>query len=430
MTRATNVPLPDLGDFSEVPVITILVQPGDRVEAEQPLIELESDKATMEVPAPFAGIVETITVSVGDTVSQGDLLLSVVAEGAVGDEPAVDTVPTPQPDEAPKPEAPVPSPQTQTLMPSQSMPTSSEHIFAGPSVRKYARELGVDLSQVVGTGSKNRISREDVQAHVKAAASMPAATSPQSSSTTSLAVNHPAWPEPNYADFGPIEEFDLSRIQTISAGNLSRNWVTIPHVTNFDKSDITETEAFRKSINERDMARGAKVTMLALMMKASVAALKEFPRFNVSFAGGKLIQKKYYHIGFAADTPKGLVVPVVRDCDRKGIAEIATEMGALAAKARDGKLTGADMSGGCFTVSSLGGIGGTGFTPIINAPEVAILGATRSEIQPVWNGESFEPRLIQPLSLSWDHRAVDGAAAARFLKHLAAGLSDTRQLLL
>ncbi len=430
MGQAKDVLVPDLGDFKNVPVIGILVEPGAVLEAEDPLIELESDKATMEVPVPFAGTIEAIKVAIGDTVSSGDLILT-----ALPADSNEDTAPSP----ADKPEtasAPLESPKSEpasagnqavsTPLP-QAIP--SGHVYAGPSIRKYARELGVDLLSVTATGPKGRILREDVQAFVKSSTSR--ASAPEAPPAVGFAIDLPAWPEPDYSKFGEIEHAELSRIQKLSAGNLARNWVTIPHVTNFDKADVTETDAYRKQLNDGTTAStSVKITMLTFMMKASVAALKAYPKFNVSFAGGGLIQKHYFHIGFAADTPNGLVVAVIRDCDRKGLMEIARETADLAAEAREGKLTSAEMSGGCFTVSSLGGIGGTGFTPIINAPEVAILGATRAEIQPVWTGTEFVPRLIQPLALSWDHRAVDGAAAARFLRHLGESLTDIRRIVM
>lgn len=303
---------------------------------------------------------------------------------------------------------------------------ASDVPYASPSVRKYARELGVDLGRVKGSGPGGRLLREDVQAFVKSGG---AARAPDPTPAAGgAALDLPAWPDLDHAKFGPIEEIEPTRIQRLSARNMARNWAMVPHVANFDKADVTDLEAFRQQINAENARRGVKATALAFMVKASVSALKEHPRFNVSFANGRIIQKKYFHIGFAADTPNGLVVPVIRDADRKGLIELAREMAELAALARDGKLSPAQMSGGCFTISSLGGIGGTGFTPIINAPEVAILGAGRSEMQPVWDGERFAPRLMQPLSLSWDHRAVDGAAAARFLGHICRALSDLKQL--
>jgi pyruvate dehydrogenase E2 component (dihydrolipoamide acetyltransferase) len=407
------------------------VEPGAVLEAEDPLIELESDKATMEVPAPFAGTIEAIKVAIGDTVSSGDLILTAIPadsnEGvapSLADKPKTASAPIespkPEPASAGKKAHPTPVPQA----------NPSGHVYAGPSVRKYARELGVDLLLVTATGPKGRILREDVQAFVKSSTSRASAAA-EAPPAVGFAIDLPAWPEPDYSKFGEIKHAELSRIQKISAGNLARNWVTTPHVTNFDKADVTATDAYRKQLNDGTTTSiSVKVTMLTFMMKAAVAALKAYPKFNVSFASGKLIQKHYFHIGFAADTPNGLVVAVIRDCDRKGLVEIARETADLAAKAREGKLTSAEMSGGCFTVSSLGGIGGTGFTPIINAPEVAILGATRSEIQPVWTGTEFVPRLIQPLALSWDHRAVDGAAAARFLRHLGESLTDIRRIVM
>lgn len=310
--------------------------------------------------------------------------------------------------------------------------TAASIPYAGPAVRILARELGIDLTQVTPTGPHGRIIREDLLAFVRESrkgAATTAAHRMQGDPALAFGVTLPAWPEPDYSKFGKTDNIELSRIQKLSAGNLARNWVTIPHVTNFDKADVTETEEFRKSLNKKP-DEGARVTMLAFLIKAAVSALKAYPRFNVSFAQGSLVQKHYYNIGFAADTPNGLVVAVIHDADRKGIVQIAAEARDLAAKARQGTLSPHDMTGGCFTISSLGGIGGTGFTPIINAPEISILGAVRAEMQPVWDGKSFVPRLVMPLSLSWDHRAVDGAMAARFLAHICDGLRDARNLAL
>ena len=429
MSYVTKVRVPDLGDFADVPVITVLVAAGDVVAENDALLELESDKATMEVPAPFAGTVAEVQVCVGDRVSTGDLIMKMVGVDDTGRAAAPD-----EHEPQAKPSAPTAASVPGTGAASTAPAPPDTPPYAGPSVRKYARELGVNLTQISGTGPKGRIVREDVQSLVKRAVT--ALQAPASSvavgtqGALAFDMELPAWPEPEYGKYGPVEEVTLSRIKTISGPALTRNAIVIPHVTNFDKADITDTEAFRKRVNERNQTEGIKLTIISFMLHAAVAALKAYPDFNCSFAGGKLIRKRYYHIGFAADTPGGLVVPVIRDCDRKSILEIAAEIQTLSAKARGGKLTPADMSGGCFTVSSLGGIGGTGFTPIINAPEVAILGAGRAEIRPVWNGDAFVPRLIQPLTLSWDHRAVDGAAAARFLGHMAAGLGDIRRMAL
>ena len=415
MSELQNVIVPNLGDFQDIPVIGILVEPDAKVTVGDPLIELESDKATMDIPAPFSGTIVEIKISLGDRVSPGDLILTALASEKI--EPELATASSTVEDKQPQP-------------PIISKPLARSHrnlAYAGPSVRKYARELGVDLNNVPASGQQGRILRQDIQSFVRGRINQAPATNVPA---VNFVIDLPAWPEPEHASFGPIQEAELSRIQKISAGNLARNWTTIPHVTNFDKSDVTETEAYRKALNVEHANQGVKLTMLAFMMKAAVAALKAYPRFNVSFARGKLIQKNYFHIGFAADTPNGLVVAVVRDCDSKGLISIANEIRDLAGRARAGKLTSAEMSGGCFTVSSLGGIGGTGFTPIINAPEVAILGAGRAEIQPVWTGSETAPRLIQPLALSWDHRAVDGAAAARFLAHLTDSLANVRQMVM
>lgn len=444
MSDTQQVLVPDIGDYKNVQVVTILVAPGAAIAEGDPLIELESDKATMEVPSPVGGIVAQVLVQVGDRLSQGDAILAL--SGVVGSTGAsesaqhtVESRPASRAETAAVPLAETASAPHRSTAGDEipAAPSSNAGaarvdapVYAGPGVRTFARELGVDLSQVQPSGPKGRIVRDDVLSFVQSAVARPKAVATAAAATVpaSVALDLPPWPEPDHAKFGPVEPVEPSRIQKLSAANLARNWMLIPHVTNFDKSDITDTESFRKELNARAASGSAKVTMLAFMIKAAVSALKAFPRFNVSFSGGRIIQKQFYNIGFAADTPGGLVVAVIQGCDRKGLIEIATEARDLAAKAREGTISSQQMSGGCFTVSSLGGIGGTGFTPIINAPEVAILGAGKAEIQPVWNGESFAPRLIQPLSLSWDHRAVDGAAAARFLGHIADCLADIRTI--
>lgn len=425
-----EVRLPDIGDYKNVPVVEFLVKPGDVVAVEDPLMTVESDKATMEIPAPFAGTVKEFAVAIGTRVSQGALLLTIDATAPVGE--AVTATP-----EINKAEAAFPAPPAmaeflvaaraaQTPMSTSSAPAVTMETSAGshatPSVRAFARELGVDLATVKPSGAKGRILREDIAAHIKERL---AGVSQVQVSGSGIGAGLPAWPTVDFEKFGPIERQPLSRIQKISGGNLTRNWLTIPHVTNFDKADVSGLEVFRKELNVAN--KDAKVTMVAFLIKASALALKAYPRFNASLDGEELVLKNYIHIGFAADTPKGLMVPVIRDCDRKGVLEIAAEMRALADKARGSGLSAAEMQGGSFSVSSLGGIGGAGFTPIINAPEVAILGAGRSAMEAIWDGEAFQPRLIMPVSLSWDHRVVDGVAAARFLGHIAALLGDFRR---
>ena len=417
MSNLIDITLPDIGDYRDVPVVEIHVKPGDAIAADDPLISIESDKATMEVPAPAAGTVHELKVSVGTRVSQGTLImvLASAAEKAATPAPAAQA-PTPAPAPAePKASAPAAAP-----IPAPQQPVGG-HVHATPSVRALARELGVDLAAIRPTGPKGRILREDVAAHVKRALASPAAAG-----GAGIGADLPPWPSVDYEKYGPVTREPLSRIQKISGGNLARNWLTIPHVTNFDKADVTDIEAFRQSVNA-EAAAGAKLTMVAFLIKASALALKAFPRFNASLDGDELVLKDYVHVGFAADTPRGLMVPVIRDCDRKGLVEIAAEMRALADKARAGTLAAADMQGGSFSVSSLGGVGGAGFAPIINAPEVAILGAGRAATEAVWDGAAFRPRLVLPISLSWDHRVVDGVAAARFLGHIAATLADFRR---
>jgi len=432
-----DVLVPDIGDFKDVEVIEILVKPGDTVAKEQSLVSLESDKASMEIPSPEAGVVKELKIKVGDKVSQGSVILALETSGAA---PAVaETVPNPKvpdtkPPEAKPPEAkPTPAVVARVepvpLEPKDAV-TALPH--ASPSIRKFARELGVELTRVQASGPKGRIQKEDVQAFVKGALAGKAASAPAAGKGGALPFNLPAWPDVDFAKFGPIESKPLSRIQKLSGPYLHRNWVSIPHVTQCDDADITDLEAFRKSQTVETEKQGFKLTMLAFMIKACVTALRQFPQFNASLdkSGENLIVKKYYHIGVAVDTPGGLVVPVVRDADRKGVFDLARELAEVSKLAKDGKLKAGDMQGGTFSISSLGGIGGTYFTPIINAPELAILGVSRSAMKPVWNGKEFVPRLILPLSLSYDHRVIDGALAARFTTELTKILSDIRRTLL
>jgi pyruvate dehydrogenase E2 component (dihydrolipoyllysine-residue acetyltransferase) len=453
-----DVLVPDVGDFKDIPVIEVLVKPGDEVVAEAPLITLESDKATMDVPSPAAGTVREVAVKVGDKVSQGTLVLRLdakearsaataetpaapeqpVAASRAGTEPSEQVAPSRSFQEQPSAEKPPPTPRkdyggpTETVPPprrepSVAPPVVDEEAFhkahAGPGVRKLARELGVDLGRVKGSGPKGRILPQDVHAFVKAA--MTGAAPGVTAGGPGMAIA--AWPKVDFAKFGAVEEKPLTRIQKIAGPGLHRNWVTIPHVTNCEDADITELEGFRVALNKE---QEVKVTLLAFLVKACVAALQKFPNFNSSLEGDHLVVKKYWNVGFAADTPQGLMVPVIKDADKKGVLAIARETSELAAKARDGKLAPGDMQGGTFSISSLGGIGGTYFTPIINAPEVAILGVCRASMRPVWDGAEFKPRLMLPLSLSWDHRVVDGAAAARFNTFLAGLLGDARRMLL
>jgi pyruvate dehydrogenase E2 component (dihydrolipoamide acetyltransferase) len=416
-----TVKVPDIGDFKDIEVIEVLVKPGDTVAKEQSLITLESDKATMEIPSPAAGVVQELRIKTGDKVSEGAAILVLQASTAGGPAPAPVAVALGAPVvAATRPPVPV-EPQEATL--------SKPH--ASPSVRKFARELGVDLARVKGGGPKRRILHTDVQAYVKGAlAAVPApAAAPKGGA---LPFNLPAWPEVDFAKFGPVETRPLSRLQKLSGPNLHRNWVSIPHVTQFDEADITDLEAFRKSNTAETEKQGFKLTMLAFMIKACVTALRQHPNFNSSLdrAGENLVVKKYYNIGVAVDTPEGLVVPVVRDADRKGVFDVARELSEISRLAREKKLKPGDMQGGTFSISSLGGIGGTAFTPIINAPEVAILGVSKSSLRPVWTGKEFAPRLMLPLSLAYDHRVIDGAAAARFTAYLASVLGDIRRTLL
>jgi pyruvate dehydrogenase E2 component (dihydrolipoamide acetyltransferase) len=435
---AIEVKVPDIGDFKDVPVIELLVKPGDTVKKEDSLVTLESDKATMEVPSPAGGVVKAMKVKVGDKVSEGSVVLVLEAAEAPagktsGKAPAAPAPAPAQPAAAPPAPAamPVTAPEAASPrhapVPAEPSAESPAPAHASPGVRRFARELGVDLSRVKGSGPKGRIVKEDVQGFVKGALSGAGAEAPRAAGGGLADLGLPAWPKVDFAKFGPIELQPLSRIKKISGPALARNWVMIPHVTQFDEADITDLEAFRARINEENAKSGTKVTPLAFLIKAVVAALKKFPAFNASIDGDNLVIKQYWHIGFAADTPSGLVVPVLKDADRKGVVEIARETGELAAKGREGKLGPAEMQGGTFTISSLGGIGGTAFTPIINAPEVAILGVSKAAMKPVWNGKEFTPRLMMPLSLSYDHRVIDGAAAARFTTYLAQVIADLRR---
>jgi len=464
MAEIKEALVPDIGDYSDIPVIEVLVAVGDTVKKDQGLVTLESDKATMEVPSSFAGVVKEIKVKVGDNLSEG----GVVALIEVGETGESRPAQAPAKAEAPKPVAtaetgarvePVaPSPEPDKLAQreiaqEQSAPVAaapaagtpntppvtfdadsvlpSKVAYASPAVRVFARELGADLLQIKGTEKGGRITREDVQRYVKAALSggVPAAGGAVAAGN---GLNLLPWPKVDFSKFGETETQPLARIKKISGANLARNWAMIPHVTQFEQADITDLEALRVALNKENEKAGIKLTMLAFLIKASAAALKKFPEFNASLdaSGENLTLKKYFHIGFAADTPNGLVVPVIRDVDKKGVVQIAQESGELAKKARDGKLGPAEMSGGCFSISSLGGIGGTAFTPIVNAPEVAILGVSKSSIQPVWDGKQFAPRLMLPLSLSYDHRVIDGALAARFTTYLSQVLADMRRVLL
>jgi pyruvate dehydrogenase E2 component (dihydrolipoamide acetyltransferase) len=431
-----DVVVPDIGDFDEVAVIEVLVKPGDTVKAEQSLITVESDKASMEIPSSHAGVVKELKVRLGDKVSKGSAIAT-IAVSATAAAPAA----APGPAAAPAAAPPAAAPAGERAVPTAALPAHEPSApqgplpHASPTIRKLARELGVPLAEVKGSGPKGRITQEDMQGFVKAVmvgaqqTQAQAAKAPTSSATGSLA-GVLAWPQVDFAKFGPVEKKELSRIKKISGPALHRNWVTIPHVTNHDDADITDLEAFRVLTNKENEKTGVKVTMLAFLIKACVAALQKFPDFNASLDGDQLVLKRYFHIGFAADTPNGLVVPVIKDADRKGVLQISAEMSELAKKARDGKLSPSEMSGGCFSISSLGGIGGRYFTPIINAPEVAILGVCRSVTEPVWDGKAFQPRLMLPLSLSWDHRVVDGASAARFNAFLIQILGDFRRVLL
>ncbi|MGE5866021.1 MAG: dihydrolipoyllysine-residue acetyltransferase [Rhizobacter sp.] len=448
-TRTIEIAVPDIGDSKDVSVIEVFIKAGDTLKAEQSVVTVESDKASMEIPSSHAGVVKEVRVQLGDKVSQGSVLAILEVSGggaqaAAAPAPAAAQASAPAPVPAGAGEQPS-TPPVERVVPTAALPAaeppppSGRLPHASPSIRKLARELGVPLAEVKGSGLKGRITQQDVHGFVKGVMAgdvrtqAQAARAPAASAAAGSGAGFPGllpWPQVDFAKFGPVERRDLSRIKKISAANLHRNWVMIPHVTNHDDADITELEAFRVQLNKENEKSGVKVTMLAFLIKAVVAALKKFPEFNASLEGEQLVLKQYFHVGFAADTPNGLVVPVLKDADKKGVLQISQEMNALAAKARDGKLSPADMSGGCFSISSLGGIGGRYFTPIINAPEVAILGVCRSSMEPVWDGKAFQPRLMLPLSLSWDHRVIDGAAAARFNAYLAQILGDFRRVLL
>jgi pyruvate dehydrogenase E2 component (dihydrolipoamide acetyltransferase) len=444
MAQLQEARVPDIGTSDGIPVIEILVKVGDSVRKDQGLVTLESDKATMEVPSAVDGVVREIKVALGDEIAQGHIVAMIEAISAAPEQAtpsAVDAAVEAQkeahkqaaPAAVAAPVAPKPSPVAASAAITQTPPVRFEAEgvmpdnipYASPSVRLFARELGVDLHHIKGSERGGRINKEDVQQFVKAALGSGA----KASAAGGNGLNLLPWPNVDFAKFGPVQTQALSRIQKISGANLSRNWAMIPHVTHNDDADITEMEAFRKKIGEEHT--DTKITPLVFMIKAAVSALKAYPNFNASLdaSGENLTLKNYFHIGIAVDTPNGLVVPVIRDCDQKGLLLLAKELGEISKKARDGKLSPGDMQGGCFSISSLGGIGGTGFTPIINAPEVAILGVSKSQTKPVWNGGSFEPRLMLPLSLSYDHRVIDGAAAARFTAHLAKSLGDLRRLL-
>ena len=445
-----EVKVPDIGDFDEVTVIELMVKVGDTIKAEQSLITVESDKASMEIPSSTAGVVKELRVKLGDKVKQGSVVLVLEASGAASAPAAA-----PAPVEAPAAAAPViapavasapteaPAPVVASVVASSAISAAPAHNpgapslglpHASPSVRKFARELGVPLEEVKGTGPKGRISQDDVQAFTKAVMAGSAQTKAQAAKAPAggdgAALGLIPWPKVDFAKFGPIERKEMGRIKKISAANLLRNAIMIPAVTNHDDADITDLEAFRVSTNKENEKSGVKVTMLAFLIKACVAALKKYPEFNSSLDGDAIVYKNYWHIGFAADTPNGLMVPVIRDADKKGILQISQEMGELAKKARDGKLGPAEMTGATFTISSLGGIGGKYFLPIINAPEVAIMGVSKSTMEPVWDGKQFVPRLMLPMSLTWDHRVIDGAAAARFNAYLGQILGDFRRVLL
>jgi pyruvate dehydrogenase E2 component (dihydrolipoamide acetyltransferase) len=431
-----DVLVPDIGDFKDVEVIEVLVKAGDKIAREQSLITVESDKASMEIPAPEAGVVKAVKVKVGDKVSQGSMVLTLEADGSGAATPAP-VVEEPKKIEPEKPAAAAPQIPRADPVPAEPREAATALPHASPSIRKFARELGVDLARVQGSGPKGRILKEDVQGFVKGAlAGKPVAGAPQARGGAGLDLL--PWPEVDFAKFGPIELKARSRIQKLSAANLHRNWVMIPHVTQNDEADITELEAFRKSNTAETEKRGFKLTMLSFLIKASVTALRQFPQFNASLdkSGENLVIKKYFHIGVAVDTPEGLVVPVVRDADRKGVFDLARELAEISKNARDKKLRPGDMQGGTFSISSLGGIGGSAFTPIINAPEVAILGVSRSYLKPFYSGKNekgediFKARLVLPVSLSYDHRVIDGALAARFTAYLCNVLSDIRRTLL
>lgn len=438
MSKLIEIHVPDIGDYSDVPVIEVLVKVGDVIEKEQSVVTLESDKATMDVPSSHAGVVKEVRVKVGDSISEGALVLVLESSDAAAASAPIENVapaafpkaappvaaisiPTPAPTVAPAPVVATPAAQAVTT------DTGNDFSHASPTVRKYARELGVQIGHVKGSGPKGRITQEDVQAFVKGVMGGAAPSTSQKSTGNMGGLDLLPWPTVDFTKFGAIERQPLSRIKKLSAANLARNWVMIPAVTYHEDADITELEAFRVSTNKENEKQGNKITMLAFMIKAAVAALKKYPEFNSSLDGDDLVLKKYFHIAFAADTPNGLVVPVIRNADQKGINEIARETGELAALAREGKLKPDQMQGASFTISSLGGIGGTYFSPIINAPEVAILGVSKAAMKPVWDGKQFMPRLICPLSLTADHRVIDGASATRFTVYIAQLLADFRR---
>lgn len=431
-----EVKVPNIGDFKDVEIIELMVKPGDTIKVDQSLVTVESDKASMEIPSSSAGVVQELKVQIGDKLNIGDLIAVLQGAGAAPAPAAQAPVQKAEAAAAPAqatahaPERTLP---TAALPPHEPTAPTGALPHASPSVRRFARELGVPLEEVKGTGPKGRITQEDVQAFTKSVMSGEAQTKAAGGKAPAgggAALGLLPWPQVDFAKFGPVERKPMPRIKKISAANLHRNWMMIPHVTNHDDADITELEAFRVQLNKENEKSGVKVTMLAFLVKACVAALKKYPDFNSSLDGEELVHKNYWHIGFAADTPNGLMVPVIRDADRKGLMQIAQETADLAKKARDGKLGPADMSGATFTISSLGGIGGRYFSPIINAPEVAILGVSKSRTEPVWDGKQFQPRLMLPLSLSWDHRVVDGASAARFNAYLGQILADFRRVLL
>lgn len=434
MSQLIDIKVPDIGDYKDVPVIEVLVKAGDRVEKEQSILVLESDKATMDVPSSHSGLVKEVKVKVGDSISEGAIVLVLEGGGGAAAPSAAQTTAATEATKAqaavapaPKVEPPIvraPAPPPISNIPVEVDPTASH---ASPSVRKFARELGVTVHQVTGTGPKGRITQEDVQAFVKAAMSGSAGSGSNVSSGSLGGLNLIPWPKVDFSKFGEIERQPLNRIKKLTAANLGRNWVMIPAVTYHEDADITDLEAFRVLTNKENEKQGLKITMLAFLMKAAVAALKKFPEFNSSIDGDDLVLKKYFNIAFAADTPNGLVVPVIRDADKKGIFELARETSELAALARDGKLKPEQMQGASFTISSLGGIGGTYFSPIVNAPEVAILGVSKAAMKPIWDGKQFVPRLICPLSLSADHRVIDGALATRFNVYIAQLMSDFRR---
>ncbi len=428
MSEVTQITVPDIGDFSDVDVIEVLVAPGDTLAVDDPMITLESDKASMEVPSPAAGTVKEVKVSVGDQVSEGDLVLLLEVEGAA-ETPVSETAQAETAAMEAKPEAPA------AVRPSAAAPAASavsfDRVHASPSVRRQAREKKIDLNQVAGSGRKGRITKDDL-ANFASSGGKPSTASAAPAVGAEGGTGIPAIPAVDFSKFGEVETLSLSKIKRLTGVNLSRAWLNVPHVTHHDETDITEVEAFRKSLKAEAEKKGVRVTLLSFFMKACAATLREFPTFNASLdpTGENLILKKYVHIGIAVDTPNGLVVPVVRDVDQKSIYDLSAELAEISAKARDKKLMPGDMQGGTFTISSLGGIGGTAFTPIVNAPEVAILGLTRSQMKPVWNGSDFIPRLMQPMSLSYDHRVIDGAEAARFVRHLGILMNDVRRLIL